>query len=171
MKKLLLLIFILVTSIQMLHAQRASDSIQIRRYWFGGESYKYQGKRINRFRKLTNIMAPDPDASAMLKKAKTARAIGLTIYFTGIACGLGYDIYMLTDRGRTNIPFDVSFNVPVAILGSAILSIPFNIYAVRYMKRSIRTYNGGLHKTAGNSIHPEYYLSIAPNSIGFTVKF
>jgi hypothetical protein len=171
MKKLLLLISILMFTIPSFQARGASDSIQIRRYWFGGESYKYQGKNIWTYHKLGHIMATDPVASTMFKKAKTARAIGAGICLAGAAAGIGYYIYDDQYNRRNNIPYDISFNVPVMILGSAILSVPFTLYADRHTKRAVRKYNGNLHKTAGHSIHPEYYLSIAPNAIGLTMKF
>jgi hypothetical protein len=172
MKKLLAFSIIFVLLTHALVAQTKNDSIEIRKYFFGlGIRLKHDGKKIKTMRQMTNIMRPNPDATAYLKKAKLTRAIGLSLCLGAIAYIDAYNIYWIrTSRNMATTP-NMNPNVPYIALGIVALSIPFNLSAGHNMKRAIKVYNAGVRKTAYNGLTPEYYLSVSVTSMGLTIKF
>jgi hypothetical protein len=169
MKKILLLVILCICAGSLAFGQAHTDSITFRKHWYGARMYN-EGKEIKSVRALSKVLNTDQAARSIFRKAKNYRTASLAIMTAGYAYVLADDIYVLSETRRGNSP---AFNPihPYIVAGMFIVSIPFGLCFHHQMKKSIRVYNEDAGKTSYRETGREYYLRVAPTSVGVVVGF
>ena len=134
--KHIILIFILTSSF-VLHSFsqdiKGKDTISIVKSGMGGIRLYQHGETLN-MEKLTEILKPNSDAYAYLKKAKTNSAFSLLFSAIG-GFAIGWELG--TSLGGKSI----NWAVMGGGIGAVAISIPFTVGTKRNAKRAVEIYN------------------------------
>ncbi len=160
MVRAIVFIGIFISLSQSLWAQPSSDTIVIKRTWLG-TYYEYDGRNIG-YHKIHKLLATEPDALKILRRAQTARYLGLSLYAVGFACVLSSDF---------------SFHHPyenglfIAGTGFVVASIPFTVSFTHQLRRAVRAYNGSVQGVGYMKPPMEVHLSFSGNAAGVVINF
>ncbi|NVN94037.1 MAG: hypothetical protein HXX18_02010 [Bacteroidetes bacterium] len=157
MKKIII-IGLFLLSISQIFAQNQSDSIEIKKTFFG-TIFRQNGKNLTP-QQLINIMQPNAEAYKEMKVARTNYSFGMVFSFAGGA-------FMGWPLGGAIAGKKMDWTLFGIGVGLTVISIPFSIAYTNHSKNAVRNFNNGLKQTGMNTI--DLKLGITPDGIGITM--
>ena len=159
MKKIII-IGLFLLSISQIFAQNQSDSIEIKKTFFG-TTFKQNGKNLMP-RQLMNITQSNTEAYKEMKVARTNYGVAMVFGCAGGAF-IGWPI------GGAIAGKKMDWTLFGIGVGLAVVSIPFSIAYTKHTKTAVKIYNNGLKQTGMNSL--DFKLGLTPDGVGITMGF
>jgi hypothetical protein len=161
MRKMVLILCLLTTSISFTLAQHVNDAIVMKRV-FGGYQF-YQGTNRLNMNQLVNAMKPNEQAYLQIKSAKSTYTLAAIVGATG-GFLVGWPLGTALGGGEPNW---VMAGIGVGLIG---VSIPITQNFNKKAKQAVDTFNSGLQ---ANSFwdDTEIKLAMTGNGIGLVFRF
>lgn len=143
-------------------AQAQEKSIESRKSFGTYQYFQKNGARLNN-NQLTNLVKNNPEAAALMDKAKTNNTIGTIFGFIGGGL-IGWQFGSAIGGGEPNW---AAAGVGAGLIG---ISIPFNAGYNKNSQRAVELYNAGLNASSNNQ-QPELKLGFSGSGLGLKLKF
>jgi hypothetical protein len=160
MIKAILFISIFTLLSHSLLAQSGADTIGIRSTWLG-TYYKYDGRNIG-YHKIHKLLAAEPDALKIWKRAQTPKYVCLSLCYTGFVCFVASDYSFHRPYGNALF---------IAGTGLVIASIPFSVSFTHQVKKAVKVYNKNIGGVGYNETKVDFNLCFTGNGVGLIFKF